>query len=470
MTPAALLAGLLMHGVQAATPADYVAVLPISTSGESAAWQVELDSSVYAISTDPELRDVAVFNADGNAVPMIIWPIEFPAQSPAQRAAVHVLPLPARNRNSTQGDLHLIVERDASGRLRRLETHSAGQAAERPETDEWVLDLGEFEHGIDYLELDWDAPRTGIMARLEVAGSNDLQSWSALGAAATLVMIEQDGVRIERREIDLPATRLRYLRLHRTDGGAAFSGLRAIAGKTRPVPGMTRMQWLEAAAVKQIGSWSASPTRHLYTLNSSVPIADLHIDLAGDNVLAQLDVFTSADSAEAPLHWSPPARIVAFRLLQDGEAINNDALAFGPGPRVRTLRIDSATPLTTPPHLVVGYRPARILFLAEGKAPYQLAVGSAKARTPAYPVATALASLRGNLGSDWQPPSAELGEPQSSGGEQALRAPTAPADFKRWALWAILIAAAAVVGTIAINLLRRAGQGGTEDRQQPPEQ
>lgn len=460
---------LIMPLAMAATPADFARVIPIETTGDSAAWQVELDAQVYAGSIDSGLRDLAIFNADGQAVPLILSASETPDALIEQHAAVAVLALPANARERDGADLHLLVERDAEGRLRRLETQSVNEPAESAATREWLLDLGEFDRGIDRLELAWNEPRGDIIARFEVSGSNDLQRWDQLNSNATLVVLEQGNARVDRRDIAVPATRFRYLRLRRNDEGAPMSGVSAQASRVRRVAGVAPLNWIQAEAVEAIADLPASGTRHLYRLPYAVPASQVRITLGSDNALAQLDVLTPLGAADGKTRWSQRARLVAFRLVQDGDVIDNEAIVLSPGSRLREVRIDSATTLATTPQLAVGYRPARLRFLAEGRGPFLLAVGSATARFPDYPVEAALATLRARFGPDWQPPLATLGDSRPSAGASALQAPKAPVDWKRWLLWVVLIGAAAVVGGIALSLLRGAGQGRAEDRQQPPE-
>src|SRR5690606_3916057 len=191
-------------GAQAALASgldDYANVMPILTSGESAAWQVDLDFSVYAGSIDPDLRDLAVFNADGQPVPMRMVAVAAPASLLEEQAGVALLALPADGDERARGDnLRLLVERDAEGRLRRLETQSSADtgADAEPNVRMWLLDLAGFKRGIDHLALDWDAPRDGVIAHFEVSASSDLQRWEMLNADATVVLLAQDATRIER--------------------------------------------------------------------------------------------------------------------------------------------------------------------------------------------------------------------------------------------------------------------------------
>jgi hypothetical protein len=98
------------------------------------------------------------------------------------------------------------------------------------------------------------------------------------------------------------------------------------------------------------------------------------------------------------------------------------------------------------------------VFLAQGGGPYRLVAGSARAQRGDYPIDTALAPLRARLGKDWQPPLATIGTRETLQGEAALRpAPTATprSDWRTWLLWAVLVGAAALIGGLALSLLRK---------------
>jgi len=98
------------------------------------------------------------------------------------------------------------------------------------------------------------------------------------------------------------------------------------------------------------------------------------------------------------------------------------------------------------------------VFLAEGAGPWTLAVGSRSAHRPDYPLDAALASLRANLGRDWQPPRATIGAARISAGEAALLPPLRPTPWRQWLLWAVLVLGAALVGVFTLGLLRGSGK------------
>lgn len=483
-----LLSCLAANIAAGASADDYALIIPIETPGESAAWQIDLDG-IYRVSVDPGLRDLAVFNADGQPVPVKVLPGEsvdaygqpMPTLMQAgssngsnvvQLRVVPVLPVPNRDRTQDPGDLQLIIDRDASGRLRHLEALSSNVPATDLEPREWWVDLQGFDKGIEALELDWNRDDQNVVARFEISASDNLQNWEIRTTDATVVLLEQGGARIERRNIKV-ASSLRYLRLRRLDSSPALTGLRANASSVNRNRQLASPRWIEARPVEKIGDLAASSTHHLYEISASVPASSVQIELVNDNAIAQLEVSTFPTWNRGQPQWTRRASVVAYRLLQDGQVIDNGEIPLSPGSqasRTSILRIDSTTPLASAPRLMVGYRPAHLLFLAEGRAPFVLAVGNATLKYPDYPVEAALVSLRARLGKGWQPPEARLDEKRSRPGTAVVQTTKSTDDWKRWMLWVVLILAATVVGGLSISLLRGAGQRSAEDRQQPPEE
>lgn len=448
-----LLATLLLRTATAATPADYAYTFPVDTGAgnASSAWRIDLTPEVYAWAQDADLRDLAVFNAAGQPVPFARIEVAPEALTREHLLALPTLPLPAAA-SSNNNDLRLVIDRDADGRLRRIDAGEQPVAEARPRN--WLIDASALDRAVDGFALDWSAPKSGVSARFSIAASDDLQNWRELGSGSVLAL-EQNDMRIDRRELAFAPLRARYFRLHRLDDGTDLEHLSAQARSTERTQAAPARTWLRADS-GALGQTTAGGTRVDYTLSAALPIERARVELAGDNALASLTLSTRQGDAAQP--WRPLARFDAFRLRQGEEVLQNDEIDLPANGRTREFRLESRTPLTTAPQLRLGYRPDAFVFLAEGAAPYVLAAGSRDVRRPDYPVEAALASLRAKLGRDWQPPAATLGPARVSAGEAALRAPAPPLPWQRWLLWAVLIAGAAVVGGFALSLLRQKKQ------------
>ena len=433
---------------QAGGPDDYAIVLPLATSGDSAAWRIELPLQVHAWSQDELLRDVAVFDADGRAVPLAEW-IPFAAM-PAGRQYVlsRPLELPAsRADGPLRDDLHLLVERDADGRL-RLGAKPESRASLPARA--WLLDVAAVTEGVDQLSLDWAHPRDGVFARFAVDASDDLQGWRQLRADATVAMLQQAGARIERRTIALDGSRAHYLRLRRLDDGAPLDGLVVhVEHLARSAHQREPVQWVPA----EIVAMHDAGTTIDYRLPARLSIEALRIELADDNSAAEIAVSAITGMRDGQPVLQSLLRVTAYRLRDRESIIDQGESAISRTPRIAQLRLATTRALANAPRVQVGWRAPSLVFLAEGRAPYVLAAGHASARRAAASLDAPLAVLRARHGVAWQPPLATTGALRVAAGQAALESATAT-TWRSLLLWAVLLAAAALVALFALKLLR----------------
>jgi hypothetical protein len=456
---------------------DYAYAWPLQTTGDSAAWQVELTPEIYAAISSADLRDVEVVNAAGDAVPLA--PHRIPARSTTHETLfdlpLFALPAMSQTSGSGTGDeaIRLRIERGADGRLRRLDADVGVNAAEGADATtrhgDLLLDASAVHEALAGLRIDWDDAATNVNAQFAISASDDLQQWHPLVANATVLRLTQDGNLLDRHEIALNNVRAAYLRLHRLDDGPALPKLSVHARSvSRSTAAQPAWHWLAATLdgsdmkrldrTLPVGNGQHA-LAYRYHLPAALAIESMKVELADDNSLARIHVLSREHAGDNdPTVWLQRADFVAFRLRQDDAVIGNDETSTFSAGRARDWRIEAATPLEHAPTLSVAYTPDRFVFLTQGMGPYQLVAGSARARRSDYPVETALAQLRAKSGADWQPPLAALGARVTLQGDSALLA--APVvvqrDWKTWLLWAVLAGAAALIGGLALSLLRGA--------------
>ncbi len=399
-----------------------------------------------------DLRDVEVVNAAGESVPMAPRSVQFTTPT-ANDVDLPLFDLPpATESGAGPGDaLQLHIERDANGRLRRVDT-VASAAAAAPANADIVLDASALDAGIESLWLDWNHT-VDVNARFDVGGSDDLQQWRPLAANAVVMSVRQGGSELARHRIVLNGARAKYLRLHRLDAGSAIAELHVrahvLARSTLIQPARI---WVDAQPLPaQAGEKPASGTSSFrYRLPAPLAVAALKLELATDNSLAHVRVSSGAPQVQR-------ADFTAFRLRQDGAVLVNDEIEIAPTRRTQDWVVESTTPLDHAPTLRVAFRPDRFVFLAQGNGPYRLVAGSVRAHRGDYPVDAALAQLRAKFGNDWQPPLATLGERATLLGVTAYTPAPAPThrDWKTWLLWTVLVGGAALIGALAVSLLRK---------------
>jgi hypothetical protein len=440
-----LLAGALAASAATAGPGDYGWQFELQLADGVAAHRLVLTPEVYARTSDPQLRDIEAFNAAGER--LSLGPIPR-ASSDGAEASVGVpwFLLPPDAAGDGANDMRLHIERDAAGRLRRLQTDVAG-TPRRDMPHHLLLDLSAVEATVEALEFDWTRG-ADVSARFRIMAGDDLVQWRALRSDARLVDLQHGERRLLRQRIELPPTRARYLLLVRSDDGAALV-VAAVRATTRATPQATAgLAWLDLAATPDPDHRAA----WRYRLPGPLPVRHLAVEPAAHNTVAAVQL-ASRDAADAP--WQQRARFTAFRVGDGSDAVGSDAQPVAIT-RDREWRLIAEPALDRPPILRIGYHPDAFALLARGEPPYVLAVGSARARRPDHPVAALLGTLRERSGAEPVLGDARLGAETELGGEALLRPPL---PWTLWLLWAALVGGALLVIGMVLRLARSSGAG-----------
>jgi hypothetical protein len=423
-----------------ATPTAAAALAPPAVACEGA-FAIALDESVYRQATDPQLRDIAAFDADGE--PLAFGPMPPTYRKPPgewRDAAWFALPPSSLG---DAGTLYLHVRRDTAGNLNLDATLSHGPIAQ---VNDLLVDVlaGERQvEGIEF-ELAMDAP--DFSTAIAVDASDDLQSWRPVLPAATIAQLRQGGRALVRRRIEFAPVASKYLRLHALGGfpGVPLRGLRLLLHADGPAAADYARASLRADLVSQDGR------AFLYKLPARAPVDRVDVRLADENAIASFSV-----SAREPgeRNWRYIGQLDAFRLRGAGLSLDNEAMDVAIT-RAPEWRIESSVPLSRPPVLELSWRPEEWLLLTHGKAPFRVVAGSRLAHRDEFPLDMLVGEVRRRYGAGWRPAAATLGAMADAGGESALRA-WDPARKRTLLLWGVLALGALAIIVMVLRLLRQ---------------
>lgn len=408
------------------------------------AFAIALDESVYRQVTDPQLRDLAAFDADGKPLAFGPMPPSY-RKPPGEWRDASWFALPATSA-AIPGDLYLHVHRDTAGSLNLDATLSHGQGALVHDVLIDVLAGERQVEGIEF-ELVRDAPDFSTILALDA--SDDLQSWRPVLPAAAVAQLRQDGRALVRRRIEFAPVRARYLRLHSLvgDSGVPLRGLRLLLHADGPAAADFARTSLRADFIAQDGR------AFTFALPARAPVDRVDIRLAEDNAIASFSV-----SAREPgdRSWRYIGQLDAFRLRGAGVRLDNEAMDVA-ATRAPEWRIVSSIALTRPPVLELSWRPEEWLLLTHGKPPYRVVAGSRMARRDNVPLEMLVGQVRHRYGAGWRPAPATLGAMADAGGEAALRA-WDPARKRTLLLWGVLALGALAIIAMVLRLLRHPGR------------
>lgn len=443
-------ASLLGNAASAApAPADLAHRVPLEVSGNGPWYRVQLPIEVLFAARHGDLRDLRIFNAEGEALP---YSLRTSVASEKQvRSEVQARIFPLRGTTGSAAGDNLKIVRSTTGTILEITPNAPAQDKTQVLRG-WLLETGSGDLPLDRLQLDWTAEGDGFQ-RLRIEASDDLEHWRSLGEGQ-LARLDFNGQRIEQNDIPLPGQTARYLRLWWESPeqaaqlvGATLSGSRSSTG---PVP----MLWSEPLAAK-----ADSKGEFSWSLPLALPVERVRIPLQQDNTLAPVVISGRHDGN---VQWTPLARGVLYRLPGQGGEITQEELEL-PGISLGQLRlqVDSRGGGLggSTAHLSVGVRASELVFLARGGAPYELAVGSGDVGDGSLPLTT--------LVPGYEPKRlASMGEARLKGTLQAPAAAvpatvaTADTQWKRYGLWALLLAGVGLLALMALSLLRSSRQTG----------
>ncbi|MBC9249019.1 hypothetical protein A9179_01895 [Pseudomonas alcaligenes] len=432
---------LLAPWAQAEQAADYAVQVPLEVSGEGPWYRLELPMALQLAARHADLRDLRVFNAEGEALAYALTPASALPTEQRQEATLRWFPLMGA---ADQAAPAIRVQRSTTGTLVEVTPEVQGSAEQVRRG--WLLDVSAFDQPLHRLRLDWSSAEDGFQ-RFSIEASDDLQHWSSWGEGQ-VARLSFANERIDQREVELPGAKAHYLRLLWLAPQQAPTLLAAQAVSIEQAPGQPPLVWSTALPAQ-----SGKPGEYSWELPLSLPLERLKIALPQANTLAPVSLSARQDGSP---QWRALTRGLLYRLPQDGQEVVHDEIELY-GQPVRQLRLQ-VDPRggglgTEQPQLQVAMRASQVVFLARGSAPYSLAIGKADGQSAALPL--------GTLVPGYQPTRlASLGVARAPAElpAQTQQAAAAPAtDWQRIGLWAVLLAGVALLGGMAFSLLRKPG-------------
>lgn len=420
---------------------DYSQGITITAPTGQPLVEIELPMPVYQTITDSSLSDVRVFNAEGMPVPHAFCAAQETTPPTVEMRPLSIFQLREAPKVSASG-AQIEVQTSAGTQVRVQQSESGAATESVPSVH--ILDARNIDLEVRAIEIDWSSPDGASEARVRIQASEDLDRWNNVVAASTLLQVEGDGQRLGRRRIELPQRRYAYLRVERADGGAPL--IIQSASAEAIVPGTAiEPTWFMAQLV------SSQDDGLTFDAGRMAPVQFARLRLPQQNSSVRFDLSSRIDDNAT---WRERWRGESYSIVTEQEVRASPPARFE-STTDRQWRVRLPSDADRNVRLELGYRPARLRFLAQGSSPYTLAYGSRRAE-PASP-----ASCEGLL-SDvaaadlaWLVAQGQVGAIRNLGGEIALTPLPQKTPVRLIVLWAVLVAGAAGLVAMALSLLRR---------------
>lgn len=384
---AACLPGLLAVPALAAdrdTPADYTHVLALTASARQGVLQLQLPRAVYLHARSAQLHDVRVFDANGVPQPFALRQPTVEANVSHRDVPLTIFPLMSAGGLAAQFDLDVSTATDGRLLSVKVRPERGEPLPQAPRLAALILDLGQ--RGptpaplIDALRFTLPPDRPDYSAQVWLETSDDLKRWDAVGAAELNWLVNQDAQTLANDRLSFGARSFRYARLTWRSGTPLLFA--AIVAE-QPVPtdaAPPREQLLlQPLAGRQ-------PQDLVYPVPPAIVPDRIGVQFSENNIVlpALLGVYRAAPARRAGAasatasRFEPIFNTTFYRITQDGHPRSSGDLHVTPQYAPQWV-LRTAAAATTRPALRVSWQPATLVFLANGNAPYTLAVGRERA-------------------------------------------------------------------------------------------
>lgn len=439
--------GFLIAGVSVAAPPsknDYASGMTIESAHTQPMIETTLPDEVYRVVTRADLGDLRVFNADGVPVPHAFCAAPQSSEPQVTEQSLSVFVLRGRDQVYTESS-RVNVETPAGT---RVDVQEASPPA--PEVVSGLIHIIDARETLPLraIRFDWRSPDGASEVKVRIEASDDLDQWRTIVRASTLLLAQQGNQELRRERIKLPLRQYAYLRVQRVDSGPPLVINSVMAEEVSEAEAIEPL-WFTATRVPSVEQDALT-----FDAEHVAPVTFARVRLKQENSTASVVVQSRADDkspwrnqwtgesyvivSDTVRRESPPARFEAtsdrywrVQILKDPQVYQDSALEL-------------------------GYRPAKLRFLAQGPGPFTVAFGSRRAEVAQPAVCDGLlADVSAADRERMVEQGYYAGQVMALGGADALKVPPRQTPLKVVILWAVLVVGVALLVGMALSLLKR---------------
>ena len=436
-------------------PQDFAWRAPISATPDAAWVRMEVPPQAQAQLQTADGRDLQVFNAEGQSLPLYMAdkPVDTAAIAMQPTAWFKAMPLQTAT-NPATANAPISIHIQQADKNVQVHVGDGSTGAATSESHSVVFDLRTLDARLAGLQLQATLP-PNLPVDLVVEVSTNLRDWQRLDAQATVYQFAGDGAAdVQQLRIgwDAPwASKGHFLKLRWPQAvqGVVIQAAQGLKPTSSPAPELR--EWpLPAPTLEQGGAlvWALPPALRLEQLR-------LQLTQPGN----QYHPVTISARVAANAPW----QTLAYDMLWHTEATSTQAARSNGASTVsgtwQALRLQSRSPQPLPATgitAVAALRPREAIFLRNGTAPFTLAAGRTMRHDDPAPVRLQQDELA-TMQPDWK----KL--PYSAVGQAAITPITPPTglnaavaqvqqDQRQLWLWAVLVVGVVVLGGVAYRL------------------
>ena len=350
---------------------SYIAKL---SKAQTSLRQLDLPKEVYAKMYRQDYGDLRIFSAEGQVVPHQFSRTE--TVSSTQISNLVFYPF-NKEQATADGIISIEINQDTGKQKLKINQSLVTKVSNKVEY-QYIIENTQYQNQKTYaslckLKLYWKQDKPSLILGLQLEGSNNLQQWSSLSRTLNVSRLNYADSQLVRDEIEFKCTKQPYLRLtwlNQEKSAAAGVQLTSIQGFYTQ-QNAQQSQWQSFAKPKynDDGHW-------LFESNVVAPLASMEF-IAPNNGLLYKGRLFSRNNVDHK--WRYRNQVTQYRLnLGDSELQSNPFSLGGVNDRYWKFEPSIETKYTEAqlPEIKAAWPSNKVLFIAQGSAPFQMAFGN----------------------------------------------------------------------------------------------
>ncbi|PID46034.1 MAG: hypothetical protein CSB47_05835 [Proteobacteria bacterium] len=350
----------------------YSAVL---SDGKTSLREVELPASVYEKMQRKDYGDLRVFSADGQLVPYQLSRVE--TASSQQQKSLVFYPFTKSQADDTSSIKVFIDQKQQSGQGSPIEqsikiTPKRGGDTHDKQSDQeyqYIIENPKMKPRLCEIQLDWKQSKPSMVLPLRLDSSDDLQSWRSLSEGKSVSKLNYADSKLLQNKISFPCTSKKYLRLTWLQPALQVHLQKVQGVYTHHGTTKTRWKSFKKSIQGKDNTW-------FFESDFVAGITKMEFVAPEDGLLYKGRLYCRDDEQH---DWRFVKKVSQYR-LKIGETYLQSApfsLPFNKN-RYWKVELDSEGQFTEGqlPEIRVAWVPRKLLFLAQGKAPFRIAFGN----------------------------------------------------------------------------------------------
>ncbi len=417
------------------------------TNAATSLREVDLPLSVYEKMQRKDYGDIRVFSADGQLVPYQLSRIEM-VNSQQQKPLVFY-PF-TKEQAANTGNIKVIInQRQRSGQQSIKIAQKWGGDPENQQGSkeyQYIIQNSQKKPSLCKLKLDWIQAKPSMVLPLKLESSNNLQNWNSLSRKQTVSKLNYAGSKLIQDEISFPCTTQKYLRLTWLNPTLQVQIQKIQGIYTNNGKPQTQWKSFGKPGYDKDGNW-------LFETDVVAGISKMEFVAPQDGLFYKGSLYSRNNEND---QWRfTYNNVIQYRLNIGDTELKSSAFTIPANmSRYWKLELNAEAQFTDEqlPEIRAGWAPRKLLFLAQGKGPFQLAFGNPNIKPSEQLDLNNLIKTIRDSGSAVD--NVKLGEIENSG-----KVFSPDTNWKLILFWIVLILGTMLMAYMAYRLFKQMGDG-----------